>query len=584
MNDAQFDVAILGTGISGNLLGAILARNGVKVLMIERGSHPRFTIGESTTPETTALLGILAQRYAVPEVAHLSNFQSIRRHVTAACGIKRNFSFVYHRRGEEQRPQEVNQFPTWAPPFGPDVHFFRQDVDAHMLWVAVHYGATVRQRTALKALEIDGSGVDLETEGGETLRAKFVVDGTGYRSILADALGLREKPSSLMTRSRALFTHMIDVEPYDRCGPPRRQHGLPSPFHQGTLHHIFEGGWLWVIPFDNHPSSTSRLCSVGFCLDIDHFPPTDEPPEEEFRRLVARFPSVARQFEHARAARDWVSTPRIQYSSTEMVGDRFCLLPHSAGFVDALFSSGLTLALATINVLGDRLIEAVKRDDFSRQRFAYVETWFQRNLAYYDRLVDCSYASFVDFDLWNAWHRVWLLGSLYGVSGQHEIFARFHRTQDHRQLGLFEEAPYRGLQAIDLPRYKTLFDSAAALIDAVRAGELAPAEATSRIYALLEECELCPPPWKMTDSSHRFPGTFTLGPMLRLLAWGRFRSPEVVRRHYFRSGKSSGLLGALLKDQLSDVKRFGLGLGIVRDSLFSWNEDWKEVSCREPWP
>jgi len=574
--EQDFDVAILGTGISGSILGAILARGGVRVLMIERGSHPRFAIGESTIPETTALLGILARRYQVPEIAHLSNFQAVRRHVSAACGIKRNFSFLYHREGEAQRPREANQFLTWAPPFGPDVHYFRQDVDACMLAVAVRHGARVRQQTGLRGLEIRADGVELITDGGDRPRAKFVVDGTGYRSLVAETLGLRESPTSLRTRSRSLFTHMIDVVPYD-LAVPRHHHGLPSPIHQGTLHHIFEGGWLWVIPFDNHPSSTSPLCSVGFCLDPERFPPGESPPEEEFRRLVARFPSIARQFATARAVREWVSTPRIQYSSRRMAGDRFFLLPHSAAFVDPLFSSGLALTMATLNILGDRLLSAVREDDFSRRRFEDIETWFGHNLDYYDRLVAGSYMAFRDFELWNAWHRVWMVGSLYGVSGQHEVFSQFLRSGDPTALCRFEEPPYRLLQAIDLPEFRQLFDSIWEVMCAVGDGRLGNGEATAKIYTLLGASGLCPAPWRMTDPNRHCPGTLTLLPMLRLLAWGRFRSPEVVRRHYFHGGKSGGLLGAIWREQATELHRSGAGWNLLRDSLFSWNRDWKRA-------
>src|SRR5688572_6758648 len=63
-----YDVAILGTGIGGTLLGAILAANGQKVLLLEQGTHPRFAIGESTIPETTVLLRLMAKRYGVPEL------------------------------------------------------------------------------------------------------------------------------------------------------------------------------------------------------------------------------------------------------------------------------------------------------------------------------------------------------------------------------------------------------------------------------------------------------------------------------------------------------------------------------------
>ena len=154
-----YDVAILGTGLGGTLLGAILAANGLDVLLLEQGVHPRFAIGESTIPETTVLLRLMARRYGVREIAHLSNFHATRAHVSPACGVKRNFSFHHHRPGEPNDPRHTNQFLTWAPPFGPDIHYFRQDTDAYMLAVAARRGATVRQQTAIEEIRFDDAGV-----------------------------------------------------------------------------------------------------------------------------------------------------------------------------------------------------------------------------------------------------------------------------------------------------------------------------------------------------------------------------------------------------------------------------------------
>jgi hypothetical protein len=51
------------TEIAGIVLATILARHGLKVLMIDSGSHPRFAVGEATTPQMTSLLKLLAVRY-----------------------------------------------------------------------------------------------------------------------------------------------------------------------------------------------------------------------------------------------------------------------------------------------------------------------------------------------------------------------------------------------------------------------------------------------------------------------------------------------------------------------------------------
>ena len=73
-----FDVAVLGSGISGAVLALILASQGVKVVMIESGVHPRFAVGESTIPHTSMLSSMLAEQYGA------TNFLTRRPSTTVA--------------------------------------------------------------------------------------------------------------------------------------------------------------------------------------------------------------------------------------------------------------------------------------------------------------------------------------------------------------------------------------------------------------------------------------------------------------------------------------------------------------------
>src|SRR5690606_3988461 len=86
----DYDVAIAGSGLGGSTLACILARRGLRVLLLEAGTHPRFAVGESLVPEFGARVRILADLYDVPEIGHLSNFQSVRHHISANSGVKRN--------------------------------------------------------------------------------------------------------------------------------------------------------------------------------------------------------------------------------------------------------------------------------------------------------------------------------------------------------------------------------------------------------------------------------------------------------------------------------------------------------------
>src|SRR5437764_398849 len=104
----RFDVAILGAGIGGTMLAAILARQGKKVLILEKGSHPRFAVGEALLPQSTLLMWILAHRFDVPETQHLPRPHPLPKHVAPTCGVKRALGFLYHEEGQRQDPLKSN--------------------------------------------------------------------------------------------------------------------------------------------------------------------------------------------------------------------------------------------------------------------------------------------------------------------------------------------------------------------------------------------------------------------------------------------------------------------------------------------
>ncbi len=580
MMNKRYDVAILGTGIGGTILGAILARHGLDVLLLEEQIHPRFAIGESTIPETTFFFRALAARYGVPEIGWLASYQLLRRHVGSSHGVKRNFSFVWHRPGERQNPHESTQYPTAAPPLGPDVHLFRQDTDAWMMNVAISYGCTVLQRTKVEAVDIDERGVRLSTKEGREFRASYVVDAGGLKSMLATHYNLRSSPDALKTRSRSIYTHMLGVRAYDEIGGGPAAHDLPSPLSQGTLHHIFDGGWMWVIPFNGHPSSTNPLVSVGLQLDTDRHPRDGTPPEEEFWRVVQRYPDMHRQFERAVPVRDWVGTDRLQFTSTRAVGDRFCMLPHAFRFIDPLYSSGLAVTMSAINLMAVRLIQAKVDGDWSQQRFEPVDTWMKYNYNYYDRLVSGSYASWRSFPLWNAWTRIWMIGGLLGSFGAFEMTNQALKSKDPLTAPRAEDFPYRGVQGSELTEFAELMNRCEPIMDEVRAGRKAADEASAAIFEQVEASGLWPAPWGRLNPKQRHTKTFTMVQLLKVSLWLRHRAPERLRKAYYVLPQPMDTVWEACRDLLEEARMGAANLGrLARDYIFDANKDYKQLSC-----
>ncbi|MBN1666108.1 MAG: NAD(P)/FAD-dependent oxidoreductase [Anaerolineales bacterium] len=407
--NAIYDVAIIGSGIGGSTLAAILARQGLSVLVFEAGTHPRFAVGESMILETSEMMRALAKFYDVPELAYFSS-ENYLDQAGSTHGVKRHFGFVYHQPEQPPDPDQALQAIIPKQPYGHELHLYRQDTDYYLTSVAISYGATILQGASVAAVEVGSDQVAITTARGQQYRAQYLVDAGGFRSLLADQMKLRD--FNLQTHTRGMFTHMIDVPCFNEVHLSYSEYGVPFRWSEGTLHHIFEGGWLWVIPFNNHAEATNPLCSVGLLLDPRVYPVRpDLTPEQEFFEFIAQFPEIQKQFEQAKAVRGWVRADRLQYSSRQVVGERFALLGHAVGFIDPLYSKGLYVSHMGILVLADLLLKAQKSGDYSAAAFKPLEDITLAYVKMHDRLTANSVKSWSHPKLWRVYAVQWLLGA-----------------------------------------------------------------------------------------------------------------------------------------------------------------------------
>jgi FADH2 O2-dependent halogenase len=525
-----YDVAILGSGMAGSILAAILARQGANVLLLDGGQHPRFSIGESTIPYTLLTLRTLAERFDVPEIAALASFTDTTKALGPRFGIKRHFGFMLHHEGAPQNPLEVNEFGTPPHVLHEAAHYFRQDVDYYLFQVAAKHGAKIRQNFIVDDVDFDDSGVTLSGKRGE-FRARYVVDASGFRSPIAQKLGLREDPVRFKHHSRSMWNHALNVTRTDDLFT-HVQADLkpPNPWYEGTVHHMFEGGWAWVIAFDNNKWSTNPLCSIGMTVDPRKYPKIPGmSPEEDFARLCAPFPDIQRQFEGAVPVREWISTDRLQYSSKTTVGDRWTLLAHAAGFIDPLFSRGLSNTTEAINVVAWRLLRAIKDDDFSAERFKHVDRLQQSMLDCNDELVNAAFISWKDYALWTAVFRIWGWGANAGTYRMQEALSKFREDGRDEHFTALEDVPHIGLYWPDNDGFAELHNLMVKQIDAFEAGATTAAEATDVLYDEIQRADYFPKGFGLAEREVRFIRPSPRN-MLNLVRWAsKEGDPEVAR-------------------------------------------------------
>ena len=95
------EVVVIGSGFAGSLMARVLAILGRDVVLLERGTHPRFAIGESSTPLANLSLERLARRYRMADCYRLAaHGRWLRHHPELRRGLKRGFTFYRHHPAE----------------------------------------------------------------------------------------------------------------------------------------------------------------------------------------------------------------------------------------------------------------------------------------------------------------------------------------------------------------------------------------------------------------------------------------------------------------------------------------------------
>ena len=483
---SHYDIAIIGSGITGSTLAAILARHGLRVIVFEAGQHPKFAIGESMILETSETMRAVAHFFDIPELAFYSS-ENYFDFIGTSHGVKRHFSYLHHTPGEEQRIERSLQAVIPKEPHGHELHLFRQDCDAYLNSVAIHYGAEVWQNTRVQDVQLDAERVTVTSHDGKTITADFIVDAGGFRSPLADKFGLRD--FNLQAHSRTIFTHMIDVPCFHDVAASQKEYHLPFRVSEGTLHHVFKGGWLWIIPFNNHKRSTNPLCSVGLQLDPRLYPVREDlTPEQEFYNFIAQFPSMLAQLKDAKAVRNWTRTGRIQYSSTRAVGDRFALLGHAAGFIDPLYSKGLYTSFMSVGLLAHLLLDAHAAQDYSAARFEPLEKMTLSFVRTADRLTANSYKSWGNYKLWSVYSVVWMLGAYLELV---KLMSLRNESVDRRAY--FEAARHLKLAGGAFSEFEELSDRIDRIVEEVNIDDDAAVDtAVARIRALYDTVDWIP--------------------------------------------------------------------------------------------
>ncbi len=348
----DYDVVILGGGPAGSAAAITLARGGRKVVILERDRLPRFKIGESLLPFSTEAFDRLGVREKLDSCFVIKHGAEI----ATACG--RHSLKFYFREGLEV-------------PYPTAYQVRRAEFDKILLDRAAESGAEVRQETAVERVDFDPAGAEVKLAGGETVRARYVIDATGRHSLLAAQFGLKQPYPHL--RKLSVYAHYENVE---------REQGI-----DGTLIRIIRAkeSWFWMIPL-----SETRM-SIGLVMDAADFKRARQSPQQFLENAIAAQPVIAERMGRATLAMPAQATGDYSYRSVRLAGERWLLAGDAAGFIDPVFSTGVFMALHSGEQAAAAIETAMTQPRRGRRAFARYERKVHAIMDLYLRFVTAWY-------------------------------------------------------------------------------------------------------------------------------------------------------------------------------------------------
>jgi len=403
-----YDFLIAGSGFAGSITALCLNSAGFSVCLVEKSKHPRFAIGESSTPVADMILRDLADEYDLPQLKKLSRYGSWQKHYpNVRCGLKRGFSYYKHSKHEPFRSDADHSRELLVAAStdneNSDTQWYRPETDALFVQMVKDAGIDYFDHTEIMSVRKSPSDKWSVQANGEheTIKctAGFIIDATGTTQFSERFFGASSSAKGLHTNTRAIYTHFEDVPDWtsylDKNGFQTDDYPY-NPDHS-ALHHLLEPGWLWMLRFND------GLLSTGLVLDSHD--KSNRQADVEWEEILSQYPSLKTLFSNARFAKPpdgFIKTSRLQRKLNKIYGDDWAALHHTAGFIDPLHSTGIAHSLAGVEKLLSILTETHESPDLINARLQSYQAAFYNELELIDLLVSGSYDSRHQFELFTA--------------------------------------------------------------------------------------------------------------------------------------------------------------------------------------
>lgn len=350
----MYDLIIVGAGPGGSICGKYAAEQGLKVLILERGSYPG-----AKNASGCALSPKLWRDFEFMKDLDVPSQRTVRMHTSHFVdeNLHEEFAFTQTPSQRLNTYKEAKEFFT--------VNLYRSEFDPWLAKLAVDAGAELQNSTTIVDLSRNDAGkVDgVITDTGQKINGRIIIGSDGAWSIVARRAGIRakwQKDEATLVISydfQCESKQLVDDVIGDNGVHTWLGGGFPGAyqFFKAEGFHLGLGDWL--SSWDKNPRA-----HLNTALKVDGI-----------KRLIKLTKAKMREF-HAHLL-PWLKYPGQTYT------DNVLLIGDAAGFPCPLEAEGIWYAMYSGRIAAQIAKKAIDNSDTSKSFLKqYESAWMDSEI------------------------------------------------------------------------------------------------------------------------------------------------------------------------------------------------------------